>query len=506
MTRFGLIAALAPLAVLVACGGGRTAPGALAAKPVLLPVPGDPTIACSVSFRAGSQDDPAGKEGLAYITATMMAEGATSAHAYPEILRLLYPMASSYRVRVDKERITFTGRTHRDNTGPFTDLFLDAVLRPAFTADDLHRIRERTLSYLEKTLRYSSDEDLGKAALYNTVFAGTPYGHLDEGTVEGLAAITLEDVKSFYAKHFTRDTVLLGLGGGYQGELVSRMEQALATLPAGAPPEAPAPRPAAIHGRQVVIVSKPGPATAISLGFPLPVHRGDRDFYALWVANSWLGEHRNSASHLYQVIREARGMNYGDYSYLEAFPEGGSRQMPPPNVPRRRQIFEVWIRPVPGGQARFALRAAVRELEKLAADGLTQEQFDLTQRFLLKYSLHFADTTAARLGYAVDDRFYGIPEPGHLARFREVVASLTRDEVNAAVRKYLAPDNVVIAMVGEDGPKLADALAAGAPSPITYATPKPPEVLEEDKVIAAYPLRIERANVKVVPVEEMFLR
>jgi zinc protease len=96
-----------------------------------------------------------------------------------------------------------------------------------------------------------------------------------------------------------------------------------------------------------VIVEKPGPSTAISLGYPIDLHRGSREFYALWIANSWLGEHRNSSSHLYKVIREKRGMNYGDYSYIEAFPQGGFRTMPPTGVGRRQQMFEVWIRPVP---------------------------------------------------------------------------------------------------------------------------------------------------------------
>ena len=68
------------------------------------------------------------------------------------------------------------------------------------------------------------------------------------------------------------------------------------------------------------------------------MRRGDRDFYALWIANSWLGEHRNQSSHLFNVIRELRGLNYGDYSYIESFPEGGERNMPPVNVPRRRQL------------------------------------------------------------------------------------------------------------------------------------------------------------------------
>jgi hypothetical protein len=73
---------------------------------------------------------------------------------------------------------------------------------------------------------------------------------------------------------------------------------------------------------------------------------GDDDFIAMLAANSWFGEHRNSFSHLYQVIREQRGMNYGDYSYIEAFPAGYATQQPPVNVARRSQLFEIWIRPI----------------------------------------------------------------------------------------------------------------------------------------------------------------
>ena len=68
------------------------------------------------------------------------------------------------------------------------------------------------------------------------------------------------------------------------------------------------------------------------MGFPIDVLRGAQEWYALAIANSWLGEHRNSSSHLYQVIREARGLNYGDYSYIEHFPAAGGCMMPPQNV------------------------------------------------------------------------------------------------------------------------------------------------------------------------------
>jgi zinc protease len=496
------VAAASALAILL------PRPAVAAAKltnaPVLLPVQGDPTVAIKIAFATGAQNDPAGKEGLANLTAEMISDGATKKHSYAEILELLYPMAAGYGVRVDKELTTISGRVHKDNLDAYTALLLDAVLQPAFDEADFKRIKQRTRDFIEKSLRYSSDEELGKQTLYATVFAGTPYAHLNDGTVAGLDAITLDDVKDFYAKNYTRENVTLGVGGGYDKKLVDRLSTALATLPSGSVAAVPAPVPAPLSGRSVVIVKKPGPATAISFGFPISVKRGQRDFYALWLANSWLGEHRNSSSHLYQVIREARGMNYGDYSYIEIFPEGGFRQMPPTNVPRRQQLFEVWVRPVPNDQAHFALRAAMREVETLAKNGLTQEQFELTREFLAKYSLHFAETTSDRLGYALDDRVYGVAAPGDLRNFRQIVPTLTLEEVNAAVRKYIQPENMVIAMVSEQADELADALANGTPSPMTYQTPKPAEVTEEDKVIEAYPLAIQRDKVKVVPVDQMF--
>ena len=475
------------------------------APEVLLPVPADPTVSFSVSFRVGSQDDPPGKEGLAHVTGQLIEDGATTRNRYETILEKLYPLAAAYHVRVDKEMTTLTGRAHKDNLEEYVPLFTDAYLRPAFSAEDFKRLKSDTLNYLRNTLRYSSDEELGKAALYQSVFAGTRYAHPVEGTVEGLESITLDDVREFYDAHYHRAAARIGLGGGYDDALVQRLDAALSQLPSrpahAEPPRIQVPQ---IPGRHAVLIDKPGADASISLGFALDLHRGERDFYALWVANSWLGEHRNQASHLFDVIREIRGLNYGDYSYIEAFPEGGQRSMPPVNVPRRRQIFEIWIRSLPNDRAVFALRAALRELQTLVDNGLTEEQFELTRGFLKKYVLHFAETTSARLGYAVDDAFYGIEAPGHLQRFRRIMDELTVTEVNAAIRRHLQYDDFKVAIVTGAATDLAASLASDAPSPITYDTPKPPEVLAEDRQIGSFPLRIAAEHITVVPVSSMF--
>ncbi|MGE5314403.1 MAG: M16 family metallopeptidase [Acidobacteriota bacterium] len=472
---------------------------------VLLPVKNDPTVSFRLWFKVGSQDDPKGKEGLAAITASMMTDAATKTHSYEEILDRLFPLAASYDASVSVEQTVVYGRTHKDNLKEFYPLLMDAVTKPAFRQEDLDRIKSQTLNYLENTLRYASDEELGKAVLYTTIFDGTPYGHISSGTIEAVKSITLDDVKKFYAEHFTRGNVVIGLGGGYAPSLLAAIRRDIAALPAGAPAPTPKPEPKKTEGTAVTIVEKDAASTAISIGFPIDVVRGQKDWYALAVANSWLGEHRNSSSHLYQVIREARGLNYGDYSYIENFPNGGRLQMPPQNVARRSQIFEIWIRPVPNETRQFALRAALREFDRLANNGMSASQFEQTRAFLKKYTLHYAPTTMERLGYAIDDRFYGI-KGSHLELFRTMLGTLSVGDVNAAMKKYWRPSGMQIAIVTKDAAALKRALIENNQSPIRYETPKPESVLKEDFEISTYSIPVLPDNVKIVPVNELFVR
>ena len=132
------------------------------------------------------------------------------------------------------------GRIHKDNVSEYLPFLMQAVLTPAFRQQDLDRLKGQMIDYLENGLRYSSDEELGKTVLYETIFAGTGYGHIPAGRIQSLRSITLDDVRKFYREHFTRDNVVLGLGGGYDAALLRQIRADLATLPAGVPVSAAA--------------------------------------------------------------------------------------------------------------------------------------------------------------------------------------------------------------------------------------------------------------------------
>jgi zinc protease len=477
--------------------------------------PGSPFIAFNLWFRSGSAHDPAGREGLASLTAAMLSGGATTSREYEAILAELYPMATGYGGSADKEMTVFRGVVHRDNLEPFYELLLEAVTAPAFRESDFDRIRTQRLNFLERTRRFARDEELTKELLYREAYRGTPYEHPVDGYVQSVRAITLDDVREFYRTHYRAGNLVVAIGGGVPDGFAERVRADLdARLPAGTAPRVERPTPSSPGRVRVLLVDKPTDASPVSIGFPIRLLRSDDDFAALMLANSWLGEHRNSFARLYQIIREQRGMNYGDYSYIEAFPLGYTTQLPPVNVARQSHLFEIWIRPIsmtaPGNlhdRTLFATRAALRELDRLVSDGLPADEVARTQRFLADYVVNWGNTISRRLAYDVDDAFYGMDEPGFLRSIRPAIRSLTPDQVNAALRRHLDHgDGYHLVIVTSDAEGLKRRLLSGEATPITYAGDRPAELLAEDREIAAYPIPVREQDITIIPISEALER
>lgn len=478
---------------------------------ILLPEPGSPFVAFDVWVKVGSQNDPPGKEGLAALTAAVLSDSGTTEDTYQEILERLYPMATGYFAVTDKEMTTFRGVVHVDKLDEYYRLFKNALLAPAFSQEDFDRVKAQTMNFLENGRRFQRDEELSKELLFWRLYRGTRYEHPEEGYVQSVKALTLDDVKSFYRDHYLRDNVVVGLGGGYPEGFAQRARTDFDALPDGEMAQAPPPEVPMPDGVKVVLVEKDTDASAISLGYPIDVVRGDEDFYELHLANTWLGDHRNSFSHLYQVIREKRGMNYGDYSYVEAFPLGYTTQERPVNVSRNSQIHEIWIRPISQttetdlhDRTLFAIRAGWRALDQLAENGLPSEEVERSKTYLYNFAVTFGSTTLRRLAFAVDDAFYGLEGDGFLADIRPAVQEMTPEEVNAAIDEHFQAENMVLVVITRDAEAFKQKLLSGEKTLIAYAGEQPPEILAEDQEIAAYPIPVMAEDIEILDILEVF--
>jgi len=495
----------------MACSGSQRATGPNLSTSegidvTLLPSKNSPIVYFRILFKVGSQDDPAGKEGLTALTTALLAQGGTRSLTYSEVLETLYPMAARIDYQADKEVVVVTGQCHRDHLDRYYPILRDAVLKPRFDPADFGRLRDEAVNTLVNGLRGNDDENLGKWTLQLALYPGHPYGHVDAGTVQGLKAMTLADVQSHYRQRFTRDAVDVGLAGGYPPDLVERVKQDFTTtLPEGKSAQPPLPVPRMPEGIEVVIVSKPCIATAISAGFPIDVTRRDDDWYALLVANSYLGEHRTFNGVLMNELRGKRGLNYGDYSYIENFIQDGGSTFPVPNIPRRQQYFSFWLRPIPHSNALFGLRGGLYYLDKLVSEGIPEEGFQQTRSFLLTYSKLWAQNLDQRLGYLQDSKFYGISD--YLGEVQKRLPTLTKAQVDAALRKHLQSKNLVVALITQDGAASLEALRTGKPTPIHYESAgTPPEILEEDRVIQKFPVAVNQQRSRVITPGDLFER
>jgi zinc protease len=410
-----------------------------------------PLVTIRVMVTHGSTSDPAGKEGLASLTADMLTDGGyrgPSGEVTKERLaEMTMPWGSGARPSAfaASRTTTYFFTAPRDVLPQYVREVLRPMLNePLFAQAEIERLKNERLSTIT-SIRTTNLENLGLSALDQFVLAGTGYEHHTVGSEASIPALTRDDVIAFYRAHYRPENIIVGVSTA-DAAIVDQIRDAVRSVNRDAtapPPAAPAARPAEFSGRQALVIEEPNaPAASVHLGFPIAVNRGHEDFWPLYVANVFLGTHRDSFGQLYQKIREERGYNYGDYSYIEYWGGRPFSLFQVFNQPREQQYFSIWVRPVKHEHAVHMMKAVTYELEQLVRNGLTQEQLDDARNKARVLYLNLGETVPRLISARVDDAFYGLQDRGFLDTYLQSVDRVTLEQVNAALRRHLRPDNV----------------------------------------------------------------
>lgn len=464
-------------------------------KLVVLPTPGTPIVSVRLVFHVGSVDDPRGKEGLTALTTKLLTEGGTKSLTAAELNEALFPMAAELVSDTDKEFTVIAGRVHQERFDRFLAILSEILLTPRLDPKEFDRLKTEQLNVIRNRLRSENDEELGKVMLDALLFEGHPYRHATAGTESGLASVTLDDVAAQWKRCFTKARLVVGVAGAANDALGARVVTALETLPAAGAAPTIIPAPPQVTN-QTLIVRRDTQSTAGSFGFAWPMRRDDPDFALLFLGLSYLGEHRQEHGVLFRELRDRRGLNYGTYAYGEHYRQDGWSSIPRPNIARTTQDLTLWLRPVEAKHGVFATRGALFFLEQTLRAPLPAERFETAKGFLAGATRIWTLTDQRRLGWAIDELIYGTP--GFLDRVRTTIASATAETVQRTLQKHLDPKALNFVFVTKDADALRAGLLSPAPSPITYATPKPPEVLEQDKTIERQPLPMVSDRVRVI--------
>lgn len=407
---------------------------------VLVPSEKQPLLSLRLSVLGGSLYDPPGKAGTSDLVAGLLTKGAgtrTAEQFAEEIERVGGSIAASAgpdvlsvnaAVLVDDRELAFA-------------LVADALLRPTFPSAELELLRTQTLSALE--LARAQPGEIAGRIFARAVYGEHPYGRrADDASVR---AVTRADLVAFHDQRVRPAQAVLVLAGAIDSTEAHRLaEQAFGAWSgrgATPPPARPAPQRART---EIILVHRPGSVQSNILVGNTTWMPTDVRGYALTIANQMLGG--SSDSRLFQDLREARGWTYGAYS----------------SVARTRGIgtfvANAEVRTEVTDSALVEMLAHLRRMgsELPPTDEFARQQETLVGRFPLE-----AETAAQVAGQVANARLLGLATD-YVQTYRQRLAAVTPEQVQAAARAGMRADAALVVVVG-DGSVLRERLEAVAP-------------------------------------------
>lgn len=405
-----------------------TEPDALGS--VFLSVPDDPLVHFFVLVKTGSVHDPSGKDGLCLMTCELLANGATQTSTAAEVAARLGRLEARISVTVDREASAFSAEVSCDNLNAFYAVFKELLLSPGFRAEDLDPLKaDRVLRF-----EYPSDEEdvraFSRAALDRLIYEGHPYARPSAEAAETIPDITPVDARVFYAQHFVRGNIVVGLAGGYPPDFPERVLADFGRLPAGFTPALKLPAPKRPAGPEILIAEMEGAGAAVAMGNPLDSGISIEEAAALRIAAAYLG--RDSSIGL------------------------------TPDRFRRQRIFPIPLAVGEGNDPVAAIPVALDAFRAMVNDGIPEERFELIRKSLFNEAQLAAGNTGKRLRARTAALSPG-EESEDRARELAVLVDMKQADVDLAVRKYLDPDCLGIAVVTGDAGTSRRALASAIP-------------------------------------------
>lgn len=267
-----------------------------------------PIVDAVLVVRHGAEADPKGREGLATLVANLMDEG-TATRSSLDIADQAAFLGAGLGTSAGYDASRVSLHTPAAQLDSALALMADVVLRPAFPAPELERLRkERLTSLLQLKDRGPAIADrVYPSLLYG---ASHPYGRPVTGTEGSTQAITREDVTRFHDTYWRPNEATLVIVGAVKPADIERKVAALfgGWQRKAVPPRSWGTRPVA-SATTIYLVDKPGAAQSSFRIGSIAAPRATQDYFALQVLNTILGG--SFTSRLNNTLREVKGYTYG---------------------------------------------------------------------------------------------------------------------------------------------------------------------------------------------------
>jgi zinc protease len=394
------------------------------------PIPGLRSVSALLALEAGQWFEPAGRAGIARLTAQSLLRGTTRRDA-PAWASALDDLGAVSRMDVGAHVAIMSGQCLAEDLGRYLGLVAEAVMEPALAADQVEMVRGETLATIEEESRNTRGvaDRVWRELAYP---AGHPFHSRPFGDEEVVRAATVDELARYHLREMlARGGVLVLAGGITAEEGIAAAERAFEAWPAGLTAtvrDVPAAAISTVQRRAEVVPDKT--QSDVILGW-LGLPRADPRFVAARVANMVFAAD-TFASRAGKVVRDELGLAYYVFSTIAATKGQGAwvvrMGVNPQNVER-------------------AIETTLRELRVVLAGDFPVTDLDLAKDKMTGELRVALESPGGIAQMVLEAELFDLGLD-HYERYAEQVRAVTKDQAVETARQFLSADRYALAIAG----------------------------------------------------------
>ena len=394
------------------------------------------TVAGQVTLRFGDANSLKGKSTAASMVGGLLNKGVEGMDRQ-RIEDRLDELKARVRVRGGDRSATVSFETERENVPEVLELITKMLRTPTFPQEEFEKMKESRLASLEGNL--SEPMALAQQKLQRTMRSypkdDVRYTKTFEEQIADVKAVSMEDVKKFYQDFYGAQDATVSIVGDFDEK---KAEAILSEGLDGWKAKMPYKRIGDKYRPTKAVnenIETPDKANAVFFaGVALPINQDHPDYAALVMGNQMMGGGFLN-SRLATRIRQEEGLSYGVGSFMSADPIdqdgmwGAYAIYAPENAAALEKAFQ-------------------EEVEKVRTAGFTQEELDAAREGWLQ-DQNVSRSQDNRLVGTLNNNLYLDRDMAWTQQFEDKISKLTVKDVNAAMKKYVRPDQMVIIKAGD---------------------------------------------------------
>jgi zinc protease len=272
-----------------------------------------PLISIEAGLRSGSVADPAGKEGVASLTSSLLRKG-TATRSSEQFSSDLDFIGMQYNASVDQDATHLTADFLKKDLDATLSLLGDVLLHPTFPDAEV----KKKVAQEQDGIRSAKDDPQQVIQLYfmKFLYGDHPYGRPSDGDEQSLAKISRDDISAFYRTHYTPGNTIIAVAGDFDSAAIqSKIVQVFGGWSGKAPAAPAVPAAKLVSGKRVLLVDKPDATQTYFMIGNIGIAGTNPDRGPIDVVNTLFGGRFTSLFNT--ELRIKSGYSYGAFSYFD---------------------------------------------------------------------------------------------------------------------------------------------------------------------------------------------